>query len=673
MSGIELAQTKIMDIRPDHRFSLDAAFLSQFVGRQPEFGPVGEITYRRTYARPLPDGGSEDYWQTLERVVNGVYTVQKWHCRTHNLPWRDGKAQRSAQSMFKLMWDFKFTPPGRGLWIMGTSYIETHGAGALNNCGFATTANIDEDFSSPFTFLMDFSMLGVGVGGDCRGAGKVIIQHPRISNETYVVSDDREGWVALARRILEAYAGKDTIPAHIDYSLVRPYGAPIKGFGGTAAGPEPLRRLVAEIQRILNPLITKPITSEAIVDLFDVIGVCVVAGNVRRSAIIMFGDPEDSHFLDLKNPAVSQAEMMSHRWASNNSVLSRVGMDYKAPAHITARSGEPGYLWLENARHYGRMGDTPDHRDLKAMGTNPCSEQVLEDKELCCLVETFPSRHATYEEFQLTLKFAYLYAKTVTLVPTHNADTNAVLLRNRRIGLSQSGIVQSFARHGRRKHLEWSAKGYSYLTDLDKIYSDWLCVPRSKRRTSVKPSGTVSLLPGVTPGIHYEHSQYYYRTIRVAANSPLVALHAACGYRIEDDLYDKTGGTKVIYFPVKAEWFDRSKRDVTMWEQLENAAQMQAIWADNSVSCTVTFKPEEAKDIARALELYESRLKSISFLPLDHEYPQAPYIEITEEEYLRAAAQVSVVDYSVPVQNEQVERFCSNDVCEIKNPAVAAP
>ena len=654
----------IMDVRDHDRFRLDDDFVASFAHKQPVWGPVGYVTYKRTYARPLGEGKSEEYWQTVARVINGVYTVQKWHCNRFGLPWKDSKAQRSAQEMFRLMWEMKFLPPGRGLWMMGTPYIEKYGSAALNNCGFVSTKDIDQNFSEPFMFLMDYSMLGVGIGGDTRGVGKVEIHKPIYGDDVHVVEDSREGWVEIARRTLDAYVHKDTLPLDVDYSLVRPAGAPIKGFGGTAAGPDPLKRLVNEIHRVLNKLVGKLITSEAIVDLFDLIGVCVVSGNVRRSAIIMYGDPKDKEFLDLKNPMVSKEEMLSHRWASNNSVLCTQGANYADPASISARAGEPGYLWLENARQFGRMGRPADYQDMLSMGTNPCGEQVLEDGELCCLCETFPSRHDNYDEYERTLKFSYLYAKTVTLIPTHSRKTNAVTLRNRRIGLSQSGIIQSFQKHGRRTHLKWCERGYDYITKLDEIYANWLCVPRSKRRTTVKPSGSVSLLPGVTPGIHYEHSEFYLRAIRCAKTSPLVAMHRNAGYKVEDDIYDQARNTSVIFFPIKAQHFDRAKKSVSMFEQLENAAQMQHSWSDNSVSITVTFQPDEAKDIAHALELYESRLKTVSFLPYSNDYEQAPYTEITEEEYKKAIKNLKPIDYS-RVMNDTVEKFCESDVCMI--------
>jgi ribonucleoside-triphosphate reductase (thioredoxin) len=356
--------------------------------------------------------------------------------------------------------------------------------------------------------------------------------------------------------------------------------------------------------------------------------------------------------------------LMAWRWASNNSVSAELGMNYTTVGEQTAKNGEPGYFWLDNARSYGRLKDGRNDIDAKVAGTNPCAEQSLESFEICNLVETFPSRHESFEEYKRTLKFAYLYAKTVTLVPTHNERTNAIMLRNRRIGLSQSGIVESFERHGRRTHFQWCDEGYEYIARLDRIYAQWLCSPESIKRTSVKPSGTVSLLPGVTPGIHYAHSEFYLRAIRLDKTSPLVDPLRKAGYHIEESVYGDN--TWVVFFPVKTVNFERSKNDVSVWEQVENVAQMQHYWADNQVSATITFKEDEARDIPRILELYESRLKSVSFLPLtDHQYAQAPYQEISEEMYLHALSRVSKVDFSGMNTDEAQDLFCDGDKCEI--------
>jgi ribonucleoside-triphosphate reductase (thioredoxin) len=646
-------------------FKLSRTFLAEFVGRQPDWGPVGYVTYKRTYARDKDDGSTEEFWETIARVVEGVYSVQQLHCKTYRLPWLPQKAQRSAQEMYRRMWEMKFLPPGRGLWAMGTNIIDRIGGAALMNCAFTSTKDLSTDFSGPFCFLMDMLMLGSGVGFDTLGAGSVVVRSPKVNyNGYHYVEDTREGWVELLRRHLDAYVGVGAIPIQVDYSGIRPKGVPIKTFGGTAAGPEPLKTLVKGACEILDALAGEKITSTAIVDLMNIIGKCVVAGNVRRSSELAIGDIEDEDFLQLKDKGLHEKELYNHRWASNNSISAKVGMDYSAAAKLTALNGEPGYVWLDNARKYGRYGENGHRGDPRVMGFNPCVEQPLEDREMCCLVETFPSRHDSLEDYTRTLKFAYLYGKTVTLIPTHDERTNAVIMRNRRIGTSQSGIIQSFNKIGRREHFRWSDLGYQYIRSLDETYSDWLCVPRSIKVTTVKPSGTVSLLPGVTPGIHYPHSQFYYRTIRFQDSSPLLSRLEEAGYRIEKDKYSPN--TVVVYFPIKEKWFDRSKDDVSMFEQLENVAQMQQHWSDNGVSATVTFTSAEARDIASALELYESRLKAISFLPLqDHGYEQAPYQKIDEDEYERAAQGIKEINWSGSNTHEQADSFCDGEVCLI--------
>lgn len=646
------------------RFSLSEKFLAEFKGKQPDWGPLGYITFKRTYARPMDGRRTEEYWESVKRVVEGCYTIQQNHCMNLKLPWNPHKAQRSAQEMYRLMWNFKFLPPGRGLWMMGTDYIYKRGSAALNNCAFVSTEEIDTDFAEPFCFLMDMSMLGVGVAFDTKGAGKVTIQEPHIGEYTHVVEDSKEGWCDLVRVVLNAYVGRARRPAHIDYAKIRPMGSPIQTFGGIAPGPGPLIECVENITKILQARGGNQISSTDITDLMNVIGKCVVSGGVRRTAELALGSPDDTEYLQLKDPKLHEDKLTAWRWASNNSISAYEGMDYHSVGMQTSKNGEPGYFWVENARAYGRLKDGATWEDAKVAGTNPCAEQSLESYEICNLVETFPSRHESLEEYKRTLKFAYLYAKTVTLIPTHNERTNAIMLRNRRIGLSQSGIVESFQRHGRREHFRWCDDGYQYICKLDKIYSQWLCVPESIKKTSVKPSGTVSLLPGVTPGIHYPHSKFYFRTIRIDKTSPLIDPIKRAGYRIEESVYGDN--TLVVYFPVQEKYFERSKSEVSVWEQVENVAQTQYAWADNQVSATITFMPNEAKDIPFILELYETRLKSISFLPLkEHNYPQAPYQEITKEAFDLAISKLKPLDFEMINTDEAQDLFCDGDKCEI--------
>jgi len=383
---------------------------------------------------------------------------------------------------------------------------------------------------------------------------------------------------------------------------------------------------------------------------------------VHNSAEIALGDPTDMEFITSKQ---DEEKLYSHRWASNNTVFAMKGLDYSFIADQIAVNGEPGIFWLENARAYSRMGDAPDYKDKKVAGVNPCGEQSLESFELCCLVETFPSRAETYEEFKETLKYAYLYAKSVTLVNTHWQETNAVMLKNRRMGISQTGIIEAFLKHGRRSIFNWCDKAYNYLRELDETYSDWLCVPKSIKITTVKPSGTVSLLPGVPPGIHYPHSEYYIRRIRISKNSDLVETIKNAGYFVEDDSY--SNNSFVIEFPIHEEFFDRSKNEISIWEQAENAASYQRYWSDNQVSITITFQQDEADQIKHVLEAYEDKLKSVSFLPIsEHGYKQAPYEEITKERYDEMIAKIKPMNLDETQDREIGVKFCDSDgKCEV--------
>ena len=294
-----------------------------------------------------------------------------------------------------------------------------------------------------------------------------------------------------------------------------------------------------------------------------------------------------------------------------------------------------------------------------------CGEQSLESLELCCLVESFPSRHETQDEFNETLKYAYLYAKSVTLMKTHWQETNAIMLKNRRIGTSMSGIIDAIAKHGRRNFLRWCDEGYTYLRKIDDEYSDWLCVPKSVKITTVKPSGTTSLLPGVSPGIHYPHSEYYIRRIRMASNSELLKSLVEAGYRIEQDVAGGAG-TMVVEFPIRTKDYICGKDDVSMEMQVMNAIDLQKYWSDNQVSITVTFKKDEAKRLNDVLQTCEDKLKGISFLPLsEHGYDQAPYEEITKEEYDKRVSELKVVDLASYIAKAEGVRGCDGDHCDL--------
>ena len=647
------------------RFKLSEAFIEPYKTREVPWGPLGYVTFKRTYARRLSEfetgvEGTEEWWQTCRRVIDAMFDMQKQHVYHLGLEWNDSKAQSTAKDAYDRLFNLKWTPPGRGLWMMGTKFVEERTAAGLFNCAFRSTRDIATKGGYLFAWMMDALMVGIGVGFDTEGAGTITIKEPKYTNDTLVIDDSREGWVDSVHILLDGFFLGGKVP-RFDYSAIRGAGEPIRGFGGTSSGHGPLLELHENLTALFSDKIGDTITSVDIVDTENLIGRCVVAGNVRRSAALAMGAYDDREYLQMKN---DQEKLYHHRWGSNNSFNAIVGMDYTWHAEQSQKNGEPGYIWLNNARTRGRFKDPKRYDDINVAGFNPCVEQQLEDAELCCLVETFPAKHEDYEDYAKTLKIAYLYGKTITLSNTHWPETNAKMLKNRRIGLSQSGVVQAFNKFGRREVYKWCNAAYKYIKQLDDMYSNWLCIPKSVRMTSIKPSGTVSLLNGSTPGIHFPESEYYIRRIRFGSDSQLLDTLANSGYNIEVDKYSPN--TMCVEFPVHEPYFKKSKKDISVWEQLEIAAQYQYYWADNSVSITVTFKPDEAEDIKSALEMYESRLKAVSFLRYEETgYEQAPYEPITKEQFDEMTAKITPVQRFDTNEGGAGSKFCTNDYCEI--------
>lgn len=891
-------------------FQLNKAFVSKFEKIRPPFGfnGLGELVYQRTYSRKHAVTGKKEKWaDTIERVINGCYGMQKRWILDHNLGWNEKQAQESAEEMYDRMFNMKFLPPGRGLFCMGTSVTEERGLyAALNNCSFISTKDMDKDPSMPFLFLFDYSMLGVGVGFDTEGAGKAFVHGPDVSKDTelFVIEDTREGWVASMKKLLDSYF-LNLAPVDYDFSKIRVAGLPIKTFGGYSSGPEPLKKMLEQVTEVLEKNKNKSVTDRTIADIQNLIGTCVVAGNVRRTAEIILGNPDSDEFLNLKNYEVNPERMM-YGWTSNNSIKATLGMDYSKVAELTRMNGEPGYFWLQNVREYSRMNGIKDNKDHRAHGTNPCitadsliatdkglfpvselvgkkftavvngktynsteqgfwstgvkkvynillanglsikatanhefhtfslrdeniswkaledlrlgdmicisvnngkdciktdefnigsdlggilpskkilidktktiyeqrhtilsvlnniinntietdkhnnytiatldtnnvhtiqiallsagivsdeingelvirenqnlnkfplispiisilaegeeevydctiahenhwfsangmivhncCEQTLESSEMCNLVEVFPSKHDTEDDFNRTLKFAYLYAKTVTLGNSHWPETNRVMLRNRRIGCSLTGVTQFVALKGINDLKKWCQSGYDTIQKYDQIYSDWLAIPRSIKTTTVKPSGTVSLLAGATPGMHWPESQYYIRRVRLSAQSELIVPLKKAGYKVEPCAI-QPNTTSVVDIPVFVGEM-RTINDVSIWEQLELASFLQENWSDNQVSATITFNPEtEGNQIEHALNYFQYKLKGVSFLPkapLD-KYPQLPYEEITKEKYEEISKNIVEINFDdYDIEDAEETKFCDGDKCELK-------
>lgn len=1206
------------------RFKLSPDFVKQYESIEPSWGfideagnSLGEITFLRSYSRLKKDGTKESWVDTCQRIVEGMFTIQREHCRRNKLPWNHQKAQKTAQDAFDRLYHLKWSPPGRGLANMGADFVIDEWDGTpLQNCAFVSTKT---DYADAMHFLMLASMNGVGVGSDLLGANRHLVKGTNGGVFEYVIPDTREGWAEALRDLINAHLNQSTKPI-FNYSQIRPAGAPIARFGGTASGPGVLRELLEWIDNLLEQRKGTTLSITDIADITNKIGCCVVSGSSRRSAEILIG-PQTDDYLDLKNyghtdedgnwvegPASSRAEWA---WMSNNSVFADVGQNYGEVAKRTALNGEPGYVWMDTTRGFGRMKDRRDNKDWRAAGYNPCfhpdtiietiegpkriaditkpikvytrnndgklairqasaswisrknaetitlnltngdsltvtpehklmlkggewieakylkpgdrmealsrvrrgwrysgvrltsqpiSEQVMEhrfvwegvngpieneydidhinrehndnrieeplrstkwgyqgprivsiesgpvtdvydltveethcmiangivahncaeqplesyemcvsgdtflqtrtglrkisetvgqdidiwngekwstvtpfstgknalyrvyisdgsyldatpehewavetyrnhftkvhtkdlapgmklpdfdlnvgeiegvynpkaytygwfagngcysskghavaivktdevaalhkldyrgitepkyfnrgsmqqyhnvtvnipdedawilrkedrlpetvhnfdydslcdffggwidtngsvsvqentdnyvlygsegmlreahmllrriginhaslrllspkgfetpygvrNKDLyrltipsyesepintvikkatrfgnpyrvnpahpssviksdkrqkivriekiednvdtycftekerhmgvfgnvlthqCTLVETYPTRNESIDDYLKTLKVAYLYGKTVTLLPTAFERTNAVMARNRRIGLSQTGITTYVEQNGIAKWRELCEAGYRYIQGknapeghipgLDDVYSDWLAIRPSIRTTTVKPSGTVSLLTGDSPGVHWNPaSGYYIRRVNMTEGPLLQSLREA-GYNVEESAYSKGRGQYVVSFPIKSP-FIRSERDVTIWEKVALAAEAQHWWSDNSVSVTISYDPEtEGKHIEYILSLYEGRLKTVSFLPMAKKWKRIHFDSLTKRSYNKVVSDIKKAqpDFEAPeYDRETITEEDWNKIADIR-------
>ena len=333
----------------------------------PKFGfnGFGEVTYYRTYSRLKEDGTQETWNDTVIRVIEGMMDIRDTHCKQHNLPWDEEIMQDVALDMASTLFEMKWLPPGRGLWAMGTSFVKERGSAALNNCGAVDTL----DLVKSATWAMDMLMCGVGVGYNLAWLGKVQTTAP--NTLTFNIPDTREGWIDSVRLLLSSYTLGTSTP-HFNYDLIRLEGEPIRGFGGTASGPAPLvqlhERIRTYMQRRLDGTHSAGRTTS---DVFNAIGACVVAGNVRRSALINLGSPFDEEFLDLKD-YTKNPDRMEIGWMSNNTAVFEEGGHFSQLPRIAERilnNGEPGICNLVNVNKYGRYGEKSKD---KAWLANPC-------------------------------------------------------------------------------------------------------------------------------------------------------------------------------------------------------------------------------------------------------------------------------------------------------------
>lgn len=598
------------------------------------WGPVGYVTYKRTYSRPTKNGRTEEWQDTIERIVEA--------CREQlNV----GFTEVEEDMLREIMMNLKGTVAGRFLWQLGTKTVDRLGLPSLQNCAFVVC---DEPIR-PFTWAFEMLMLGSGVGFNIQREHvyqipkvlkKVKVERMDVNDADFIVPDSREGWVELMRRVLEAsfVTGKGfTYACH----LIRSKGSPIKGFGGVASGPQDLVWGIGEINNILNNRAGKRLRSIDCLDIMNIIGRIVVAGNVRRSAQIALGDYDDFDYLRAKRWDLGG--IPNWRAMSNNSVvcddISKLPEEFWEGYN---GNGEPyGLINLDAARRMGRTGETK-YADPEVMGFNPCAEQSLANYETCCLAEIYLPNIDSYAELLKTAIILYRINKHSLAIKCEIKETEDIVHKNMRMGIGVTGYLQATD-----EQREWLSGCYETLRKYDEEYSEKNGFNKSIKITTVKPSGTLSLLAGVTSGAHPAYSEFYIRRIRMSSDSPIVDVCRKHGYPIEFQRnFDGTEdhGTVVVSFPCKFPKHTLLANDMSAVDQLDIIKRLQKEWSDNAVSVTIYYRKHELNDIKAWLADNYVNVKSVSFLlHNDHGFDQAPLEEITEEKYLELSATVTPI------------------------------
>jgi len=621
------------------------------------WGEVGYATYKRTYSRPTK-GRTEEWEETVDRVVDACN--KQLGCDFTPAEQADVK---------DIMMNLKGTVAGRFLWQLGTKTVDKLGLPSLQNCAFTV---VDQPVR-PFTWAFEMLMLGSGVGYNIQR--EHVYQLPKIKRKVkvanvndhgadFIVPDSREGWTELLKRVLEAsfVTGEGFT---YDTSLVRPAGSPIKGFGGTASGPNDLIWGMQEINRILNDRSGKRLRPIDCLDIMNIIGKIVVAGNVRRSAQIALGDHDDIEYLRAKRWDLGG--IPNWRAMSNNSVVcDDVSLLPEEFWEGYKGNGEPyGLINLESSRRMGRTGET-EYPDPDVMGYNPCAEQSLAPFETCCLAEIYLPNIESEAELKKVARYLYRINKHSLAIKCAVKETEDIVHKNMRMGIGVTGYLQASA-----EQQSWLPSVYTYLRAYDKEYSSLCGFPNSIKLTTVKPSGTLSLLAGVTPGAHPGYGPYYIRRIRMATGSELVGVCRDNGYHVEyvrnfDGTEDHS--TVVVSFPCSFPEDTMFADDMTAVDQLNVIRRLQAEWSDNSVSVTIYYRKEELDAIKAWLNDNYGNVKSVSFLlHNDHGFDQAPMEEITKEQYLEMSAKVKPITALSQISMDDVEILdCDTGACPVR-------
>jgi ribonucleoside-triphosphate reductase (thioredoxin) len=625
--------------------------------------PLAEFVYLRSYSRWIEEEGRRETWiETVGRYVDFM---------KENLGNQLTEAEYEAvrQAILKQ----EAMPSMRLLQFAGKA------ARASNvtayNCSFIAPSKL-EDFAE----IMYISMCGTGVGFAVESQN--VGQLPQIKKQTgkklgtFVVPDSKEGWAdALTLGLKTWFNGEDV---DFDFSQLRPAGARLKTMGGQSSGPEPLRQLLVFARKKILAKQGKRLANIDVHDICCKIGLCVVAGGVRRSAMISLSDLDDEAMRDAKVGQFWNTE--SQRVMANNSAVytekpTSEQFLQEWLSLVTSKTGERGIFNRGSlakqmpARRIEILGDR-----IHTIGCNPCGEILLQPKQYCNLSEVVCRKEDTEETLLEKIRIATIlgtYQSTLTNFPYLSKDWKRNCEEERLLGVSLTGQWDCPA----VRNADTMRKLRERAIAVNREYAKRFGINPSTAITCVKPSGTVSQTVDAASGLHPRHAKYYIRRIRIMATDALFHMMKDQKVPYSPEVGQSLGSanTYVVDFPVKAPDDTPTKDEVTALEQLAYWKMVKQNFTEHNPSNTISVGPNEWIEVANWLYENWDIIGGLSFLPReDYVYLLAPYETITEERYNELIAQMPKIDYSQILLYEQQdmtdvkkELACVGGVCSI--------
>jgi ribonucleoside-triphosphate reductase len=538
----------------------------------------------------------------------------------------------------------------------------------VNNARIFNCSYLPIDSIHAFSETMFMLLSGVGVGYSIQDehiSHLPSIKKPALRKRKFVIEDSIMGWADAVKALMKSYTGKTTSQLDFDYSAIREKGAMLVTAGGKAPGPGPLRIALSQIEGILEGKKEGSIlTSVEVHDMLCYIADAVLAGGIRRSAMIAFFDAHDSDMLAAK--AGTWWEQNAQRGRANNSVvlnrktINKLAFDQLWQRTKDSKSGEPGFYLTNNT----------------AWGSNPCVEIGLRPYQFCNLVEINGAAVFTQEQFEEvsaaasflgTLQAGYTDFHYLRDIWKTTTEKDAL------IGVSMTGLANQAL-------LDLDFREAARVVKIVNIeIANIIGINSAARQTCVKPAGTTSLVLGTSSGIHAYHAPYYIRRVQINKNESLYSYLVIYHPELVEDLKSSPDKTAVIGVPQKAPEgaILRSESAINLLERVKKISEEWVapghIEGDNShnVSCTISLKDEEWDIVRDWMWVNKEYYNGISVLPYDGgTYVQAPFEDITKERYDELIVSLNNVDLSKVVEmqdntNLSGESACSGGACEI--------